>query len=110
MGLAATKSHSSSPAAGGALSPKDETAPKPVPIRLSNTHDGVEVVMLDKDVEEAREATKTTADTPDSAKPHISPTIIANEEEWDAAETGQKLPPGFVIPPSLLMESQANRP
>ncbi|CAK7268539.1 hypothetical protein SEPCBS57363_003147 [Sporothrix epigloea] len=110
MGLGAIKSHSSSPPTGDALSPKDKTVPKPAPIRLPNTHDGVEVVMLDKDVEEAQAATKTTTDTPDSAGPVISPTIIANVEEWDAAETRQKLPPGFVIPPSLLMESRANRP
>ncbi|CAK7271870.1 hypothetical protein SEPCBS119000_004828 [Sporothrix epigloea] len=111
MGLGSHKTRIGSPAA--AADPqlrKDRTVLKHAPIHLPNTHNGIEVVLRDKEAETVAEATKTTTVAPDSTGPIISPTIIANEEEWDASETGQKLPPGFVIPPSLLMESKGNRP
>ncbi|CAK7215703.1 hypothetical protein SBRCBS47491_002574 [Sporothrix bragantina] len=88
-----------------ASSSSSSSKDKPVPIRIHNTHEGVEVVIIDADVEKALEAAKAIAGTPDSV-PIISSTTIANEDEWDATEAGLT---DFEMPASLVMEAHGSR-
>ena len=73
---------------------------KPVPIRIQNTHEGVEVVIIDVDVEKALEAAEAITSTPDALS-ILPPAAIAKDEEWDGTETQD-----FEIPASVMVESQ----
>ncbi|CAK7200832.1 hypothetical protein SEUCBS139899_003531 [Sporothrix eucalyptigena] len=94
MGLGATKTP-----AGGVASTN-----KPVPIRVHNTHEGIEVVIIDTDVEKALEAAKAIAGTPDSV-PIVTP---VSAPEADPSE--QNSLPDIDIPASLRMEAQFAHP
>ncbi|CAK7237283.1 hypothetical protein SCUCBS95973_009909 [Sporothrix curviconia] len=90
---------------------KDQRVSASVPIRIHNTHEGVEVVIIDADVETALEAAKAIAGTPDATAPIITPATIANEEGWDATEPGTEMTlPDVEIPASLLMEARFGHP
>ncbi|KAL1900624.1 hypothetical protein Sste5346_002349 [Sporothrix stenoceras] len=81
--------------------PKD-AATAPVPIRIQNTHEGIEVVIIDADVEEALEAAKAIAGTPDST-PMISPVAV---DPLEPAEHAALQHIDDAVPESVKMESQ----
>jgi hypothetical protein len=99
MGLSATK-----PRVGTTTAEDAPPAGAPVPIRIQNTHEGIEVVIIDADVEEALEAAKAIAGTPDST-PIISPVAV---DPLDSAEQTALLHIDDV-PESVKMESQPPR-
>lgn len=99
MGLGATKPRVSTTDTAGDATPTNA----PVPIRIQNTHEGIEVVIIDADVEAALEAAKAIAGTPDST-PMISPVAV---DPLDSAEQVALL--NIDVPESVKMESQLPR-
>lgn len=90
------------------VTPNDkDAAPKdgsPVPICIQNTHEGIEVVIIDADVEEALEAAKAIAGTPDST-PIISPVAVDPLEPAEHTAL-QQIDDDAAVPESIKMESQ----
>ncbi|KIH90480.1 hypothetical protein SPBR_00885 [Sporothrix brasiliensis 5110] len=100
MGLGATKPRVAKTTKSASTGGDATLADAPVPIRLQNANEGIEVVIIDADVEAALEAAKAIAGTPNSS-PVISPVAV---DPLDSAEQAALL--NVDVPESVKMESQ----
>ncbi|KJR86702.1 uncharacterized protein SPSK_02664 [Sporothrix schenckii 1099-18] len=101
MGLGATKPRVAKTTTKSTTTGGDATiSDAPVPIRLQNADEGIEVVIIDADVEAALEAAKAIAGTPNSS-PIISPVAV---DPLHSAEQAALL--SVDVPESVKMESQ----